>query len=129
LAWVIGIKQAQMIQPDRDGKEAIPPQRRVVIDLPASAIAGTVRRGPMVFLPTHTGAGPCGTHARYPYPGPLVARNAHWGRSPIAWSIKHLIEPLREYYAEKNKERDPHSRAGIRIGAKSGGGNGRCELW
>jgi hypothetical protein len=48
--------------------------------------------------------------------------------SPIAWSIRHLIEPLREYYAEKNKPRNPLSRAGMQIGVEHGGGNGRAEL-
>lgn len=61
--------------------------RRVCTDLPAHAIAGTVGCRPMIFLPLHTGAGPCGTLAR-----------RSCGRA-LAWSIAHLVEPLAAYYA------------------------------
>jgi hypothetical protein len=86
--------------------------------------------------------GPCGTYARYAWAPRMVDPAKFVGArfttmdvprlmpapSPIAWSIRHLIEPLREYYAEKNKPRNPLSRAGIQIGVKHGGGNGRAQL-
>lgn len=118
MAWVTGIKQATTFQPERDGKQAIPKPQRIAVDLPSSCIGGTISSGPLVFLPVHTGAGPCGAHARRAS-APGV----------IAWSIAHLIKPVSMWYAVQNRPRDPLSRAGCLIGAKSGGGNGRTELW
>lgn len=126
MAWVTGIKQVTTFQPERDGKQAIPKPQRIAVDLQSSCVGGTIRSGPLIFLPVHTGAGPCGTRARVtwgpgkPLPGTMT---------PLEWSVKNLVEPLQVWYAEQNRPRDPLSRAGCLIGAKSGGGNGRAELW
>lgn len=127
MAWVTGIREVRMIQPETEregdgrqsmGRQSIPKPQRLVVTLPVGCVVGTIRQGPTVVLPVHTGAGPCGTHAR---------RERALG--VIAWSIVHLIEPLQAWYAEQNRPRDPLSRAGCLIGAKSGGGNGRANLW
>lgn len=141
MAWVTGIKQAQMIQPEAEregegrqamGRQATPEPVRVITELPSIAWAGAIRRGPMIFLPVHTGAGPCGTHARGARGrAPVIFRGVPiYGLycSPLAWSIRHLIAPLQAYYAEQNRPRDPLSRAGITIGVRHGGGNGRAQL-
>lgn len=102
MAWVKGIREVHYvdvpISENQHGPVACRKQR-LVTELPSCALGGTIRVGPLVFLPVHTGAGPCGTRARYPMPDLLVARNVHWGRSPLAWSILHLVEPLQAYYA------------------------------
>lgn len=109
MAWVRGIKEARMHQPERDGRNAIPKPYRVVVDLPSTCLGGTIRRGPYIFLPVHTGAGPCGTRARRAAPPSLMA-----------WSIRHLVEPLQHYYATRPPETKP------KLGAKHGGGNGQA---
>lgn len=116
MAWVTGIKQVTLFQPERDGKSAIPKPVRVVSSLLPHAIERTVQ--PRTALPENTSAGVCGTHAR---------RESVQG--VMVWSIFMLIGPLQVWYEKQNRPRNPLSRAGIQIGAKSGGGNGRCELW
>lgn len=61
---------------------------RVITDLPARAIAQVAGCRPMIFLPTNTGAGPCGTCAR----SACVS-------GALAWSLLHLVVPLAAYYA------------------------------
>jgi hypothetical protein len=103
MAWVLGIKEARIVQPEREGKSAIPKPVRQIVDLSASAISRTVTPGDCV-LPDHTGAGPCGTLARAEA---VDARVRFHGMpiifdgmlSPLAWSITHLVVPLRAYYA------------------------------
>ncbi len=74
---------------------------RVIVDLPVRSIAQVVGFRPMIFLPTHTGAGPCGT----------LARRA--GRPGVlAWSLTHLVAPLAAYYATYEPP--------MRFGAKPG---------
>jgi len=74
---------------------------RQISDLPTRSIAQVVGFRPMIFLPTHTGAGPCGTHARRAgTPGVM------------AWSLTHLVEPLAAYYATYQPP--------LRFGAKPG---------
>jgi hypothetical protein len=86
--------------------------QRVIMDLPARAIAETMRPRPMT-LPEHTGAGPCGTFARCNWEPRLVDPNLFMGQrfvgedvlpiieapTPLAWSIRHLVEPLQHHYA------------------------------
>lgn len=118
--WVRGIKEARIVQPERDGKEAIPKPVREVVELPASSIGRTVRGGTWV-LPLHTGAGPCGTFARAPWRQRIIDPNKVFGvatrvsyvqhsadaepvkvqrsLTPLAWSVQHLLEPLAAYYA------------------------------
>jgi hypothetical protein len=76
------------MQPDRDGKNAIPKPVRVASFLNASSIAEVIGRRHMVFLPEHAGAGPCGS-----------AVKPHQACVGLAWSITHLVCPLRAYYA------------------------------
>lgn len=116
MAWVTGIKQVTLFQPERDGKNAIPKPVRVVSSLLPHAIERTLQ--PRTILPEDTGAGVCGTLAR--------RESAH---GVIAWSIERLIGPVQAWYEKQNRPRDPLSRSGVPHGPRSGGGNGRVSLW
>lgn len=140
MMWVRGIKEARIVQPEREGKEAIPEPVRMVFDLPASSISRTVRTGTWV-LPLHTGAGPCGTLARAPWRQRMIDPNRVFGTAtlvsyiqqshdaepmrvqrsltPLAWSIQHLVEPLAAYYAAYEPPR--------RFGAKDTPRGRRCK--
>lgn len=103
MAWVRGIKEARIVQPEREGKDAIPEPVRMIFDLPPSAISGTVRGGSWV-LPLHTGAGPCGTSIKGAPCSSLIHRFAivpgvARRGSPLAWSLVHLWPKLVAYYA------------------------------
>lgn len=146
MGWVKGIREVKYVQvpidEDRHGPIAHRSQR-TVIDLPSYALGGTIQRGPLVLLPVHTGAGPCGTFAWAPWRQRMIDPNKLLGQrfqtgdemlpmrslSPLAWSVQHLVEPVSAWYAERNRPRDPQSRAGRPHGARSGGGNGRVALW
>lgn len=102
MAWVTGVTQVKHVDvPVQNGRRGplIFHRECVVVQLEPHAVAEVVGCRLLVFLPEHTGAGPCGTYARYQIPDPLVSRNVRWRRSPFAWSIRYLIEPLRAYYA------------------------------
>lgn len=58
-------------------------------------------------------AGPCGT----------VARDSSSAPNVFAWTLVHLVPHLQRYY--RLLPRNPYPK----LGAKSGGGNGRAELW
>lgn len=81
----MGIREVKFVRPERYEREAIPKAVRVTINLPREAIGRTVTPAYWV-LPVYTGAGPCGTYARRACAG-------------LAWSIRHLVEPLAAYYA------------------------------
>lgn len=137
MAWVTGIKQVTIFQPERDGKQAIPKPVRVVSSLLPHAIERTLQ--PRTVLSENTGAGPCGTHARARAPACDPDRHLPPGcyqpfpqrdvASPLAWSIPNLVEPLQAWYEKQNRPRDPLSRSGLPHGPRSGGGNGRESLW
>lgn len=94
MGWVRGIREVRHVVVAlggvEDGHRSGPhsEERRVIIDLPPEAWQRVVRGG-MTYLPAHTGAGPCGTVGR----GPSGRGWVWW------WSIRHLINPLRAYYA------------------------------
>lgn len=115
MAWVRGIREVKQVEVDcfqgkglRKGP-VITRRARLITDLPSSAVVESVART-LVFLPEHTGAGPSGTHARFAKP------RLRWGfttpLSPFAWSIQHLVEPLRHHYATHVEP--------LHFGAKSG---------
>lgn len=112
MSWVIGIREVKMRAPERDlretrkGPASVVPVR-VIVDLPTCALGGTIKRGGTVFLPVHTGAGPCGTNARVTW-GP---RSPLPRATPLEWTVAHLLEPLRAYYAAYEPP--------MRFGAKS----------
>ena len=124
MAWVIGIREVRHVEVQIDDTRLHGPRPRVkameVVDLPASAFGRTIRGGPPTFLPAHTGAGPCGTHARrerLSFHGvPILFDNEV---SPLAWSIQHLVEPLAAYYAAYEPPR--------RFGAKDTPRGRRCR--
>lgn len=127
--WCVRFLQARSYQPPKIGKGAVPSVRRVIEDLGLNALAGVLAGRGMVYLPDGRGAGPCGTLARRELHRQIdVARNLHWRRSPLAWSVQHLVPPLQRYY-ETQQKRAPRSRAGIKIGPKSGGGHNKEALW
>lgn len=94
MSWVRGIKEVRHVHVATDGAAVgmkrgpvMTKVQRTTVELPPDVIERVVG-GTFLFLPEHTGAGPCGTLAR-----------GQEGRSPLAWSIKHLVEPLAAYYA------------------------------
>jgi len=74
---------------------------RVITELPSRSIAQVIGCRPMIFLPTHAGAGPCGSCVR-----------GAAGADVLAWSIEHLVVPLVAYYADYEPP--------MRFGAKPG---------
>jgi len=105
MAWVIGIREVKHVRPERDLREtrkgpcsAVPV--RVVSNLPPDAWLLTVACRTLA-LPLHTGAGPCGTHARVTWGqrGPLPRA------TPLEWAVQHLVGPLRAYYAAYEQPR------------------------
>lgn len=96
MAWVRGIREVRHVHTPVDEEQVghrrgpvVMKVERVITELPASAIAQIVGHRPMVLLPVHTGAGPCGTLAR-----------GTSGRSWAAWwSFHRLVQPIRAYYA------------------------------
>lgn len=93
MAWVIGIREVRQVtveaQPEAVGLRRGPvltKQERVISELPPESWARLVHF--RVALPLTSGAGVCGTSLR----GPKVG-------TALAWSIKHLVPPLRAYYA------------------------------
>lgn len=117
--WCVRFLQARMTQGPRLGKGPVPMPRLVVEDLGLHALARMLAGRVMTYLPEHRRAGPCG-----------ISMSGHQaGSSAIAWSLRHLVPALQAYYEERNRERSPLSRAGLRYGAKAGGGHGRSTLW
>lgn len=112
MAWVRGIKEIRHVTVAASGGErwttsagpVLTKIERRVIELLPRAIVETVKRRPMIFLPEHTGAGPCGTRAREAhvdgrvrYKGVPIAFDGTL--SPLAWSMEHLLAPLAAWYA------------------------------
>lgn len=106
--WCSGFREVRYIQPQRIGKGAIPPRRRIVENLGLAHLAQLLDGQEPVDLPTHRSAGPCGTHAHYLKSG-----------SALTWSVKKLIAPLARYYATLPPEHK-------KLGAKSSP-RGRCQ--
>lgn len=107
MAWVRGIREVHYVEEVvHEARRAVTGripgvarERRVIVDLPADAIARVIGRR-LHWLASNTGAGPCGTYARRAPSG-----------SPMRWSIAHLVEPLVHYYATYEPP--------LRFGAKS----------
>ncbi|TAK84316.1 MAG: hypothetical protein EPO20_14600 [Betaproteobacteria bacterium] len=97
MAWVTGIREVRHLRvPVQEGRHGpvVLTTTLQIVDLPPEAWRETVGCRPLIFLPPHTGAGPCGTHARviWPLHGNVPSL------TPLEWSVRHLIEPLRAYY-------------------------------
>lgn len=126
--WCVRFRQATVVHYDRQGKMPTPAPRRVIEELSLAQLARMLAGRVVLFLPTHTGAGPCGTLGRREIPTvPERCTAASGSASPIAWSVEHLIPPLQAYYEEKNRPLSKFSRAGIPHGARHGGGNGQSS--
>lgn len=90
--WVLGVKESHIVQtpvPSAKRGPVVLQPKRVCVDLPSGSIAEVLAKVSVLSLPWHTGAGPCGTVARYGS-----------GRSyAMLWTRRHLVAPIRAYYA------------------------------
>lgn len=87
---MIGIREVRYIEVRVEdsrhrGPRLLAPKLEV-INLPREAWARLMQF--RVTLPLHRGAGPCGTSLR-----------SGAGASVLAWSIRHLLDPLASYYS------------------------------
>lgn len=133
MAWVKGIREVTHVTVAADGGKVgmkrgpvMTKQARRIADLAPESFARTIGRTALVFLPEHTGAGPCGTHARGLFKPRMIDPAKFLGQrftgldpmppapalSPLAWSMTHLLPPLAEYYATYEPP--------MRFGAKPG---------
>lgn len=133
MAWVRGIREVRQVTVALDDDlvglrrgPVLTKQQRVITELAPRAIAQTVGTRALTFLPTNTGAGPCGTRARGLCQRRMVDPNKFRGQrwvcgdryqpvmspSPLRWSIEHLVEPLAAWYATYEEP--------MHFGAKSG---------
>ncbi len=100
MAWVVSIREVLhvdvVVEEYRRGPVMTETKRSETI-MPPGCWAQLL--GAHVELPLHEGAGPCGTLARMRIPDPLVVRHRWYGRSPLTWSVRNLVEPLRAFYA------------------------------
>lgn len=100
MAWVVSIREVHnievVVEEYRRGPVVTETKREETI-LPRDCWARLLSL--KVDLPLHRGAGPCGTNARKSMNDPLVIRHRWYWRSPLTWSARNLVEPLRAFYA------------------------------